>query len=64
MEEKLAPKETFVFEGTEVVKTGRSATKKVGNASDKVVEIQPAGSDVPMWKKWVRDRELYTVDKS
>ena len=58
--------QTFVFEGTEVKKTGRVAIKTLVSRVDKsvkeyaLVEITPV-DQVFDWKKWVRDDDLYTV---
>ncbi len=58
-------KETFVFEGTEVIKTGRVAEREIKSVSGKaarkmiLVEITPAdGLD---WKKWVDPSHLYVI---
>jgi len=61
-------KETFVFEGTEVVKTGRTATREIKSVGGKpsrilvLVEITPADSDAVEWKKWVDPAHLYIID--
>ena len=58
---------TFVYDGEEVVKTGREAFRNVptprGNKQLRVVEISPA-SDIGLWKKWVSPEELYQVVES
>lgn len=56
--------ETFVYEGQEVVKTGRIAEQQVKTINNKVkintlVEITPKEPDG--WKKWVNPSELFTV---
>ena len=55
---------TYVFEGTEVRKTGRTAVRKVITVPGKsreltLVEIAPV-SDFD-WKKWVSPEQLYEV---
>jgi len=64
-------KETFVYDGTEVVKTGREAIKEVKSATSSrpprkmiIVEITPADGDVGDWKKWVDPAHLYVVGLS
>jgi len=54
--------ETFVFEGTEVKKTGRTASKKltIKNKELILVEITPVDTTFD-WKKWVRPEDLYEV---
>lgn len=54
--------ETFVFEGTEVRKTGREAVKslQIKNKELTLVEITPVDSTFD-WKKWVRPEDLYLV---
>lgn len=56
--------ETFVFEGTEVAKTGRIAVKTL-QIRDKskemtLIEITPVDKTFD-WKKWVRPEDLYVV---
>lgn len=55
---------TYVFEGTEVRKTGRTAVRKVTTVPGKsreltLVEITPV-SDFE-WKKWVSPDQLFEV---
>lgn len=58
--------QTYVYEGTEVRKTGRTATKQgrtVGTRypqSHTLVEITPVDSTFD-WKKWVDEKLLYEV---
>lgn len=56
--------ETFVYEGTEVKKTGRTAVKTLQlreKTKDMIlIEITPVDSTFD-WKKWVRPEDLYTV---
>ncbi len=57
--------QTYVYENTEVRKTGREAEKKLKSGSvDKLVEITPIDSMVGSWKKWVREAELFEVTPS
>lgn len=55
----------FVFETTEVKKTGRTARKR--STMNKTVEmvmfeITPADPESIAWKKWVQESELYIID--
>lgn len=61
----------FVYDGLEVVKTGRIASRaqevRGYNGSRKVletvVEITPIVKDGSLqWKKWVREDELYVIN--
>lgn len=56
---------SYVFEGTEVRKTGRKAQRKVPVPGKEprifeVFEITPVDTDFD-WKKWVRDEDLYEI---
>ena len=55
---------TFVYEGTEVRKTGRHAVKSVPTLRRAkeitLFEITPVG-DEDGWKKWVTEDSLYEV---
>lgn len=57
---------TFVFDGVEVVKTGREAKKVVpaiGKGQPRVFllyEITPKGED-DGWKKWVKMDDLWEI---
>jgi len=54
---------TYVYEQTEVVKTGRKATRSLRSGKiDTKWEITPANPTVGGWKKWVDDSELLTVE--
>jgi hypothetical protein len=60
--------DTFVFDGTEVKKTGRKAHKKVPVVGGKerileLIEITPFDSEAAEWKKWVRPEELFEIQK-
>lgn len=56
---------TFVYDGTEVRKTGRTAVRKISQAPGKqprellIVEITPVSEFD--WKKWVSPDQLYEV---
>lgn len=58
--------QTYVYEGTEVRKTGRLATRerKTGRAGttayEHLFEIEPVDPDMS-WKKWVSEIHLFTV---
>jgi hypothetical protein len=58
--------QTYIFEGIEVVKTGRDAIREVKNTSGKVlksltlVEIKPLNNDIS-WVKWVDPSLLFVV---
>lgn len=60
--------ETYVFEDTEVKKTGRIATRKVKTLPNSparemtLVEITPV-DEVFDWKKWVDPAQLYEISK-
>ena len=55
---------TFVFEGTEVRKTGREAIREVGTGARArklvLVEITPVDTSFD-WKKWVDPSMLFIV---
>ncbi len=57
---------TWVFDGVEVVKTGREATREVGRTTLRsgrvlsLVEIKPLDESIE-WKKWVSPDHLYVV---
>ena len=58
--------ETFVFEGSEVRKTGRTASKDIAKPNGQVlktaelVEITPV-DETDGWKKWVDPKLLFIV---
>jgi len=52
--------DTFVYDGTEVKKTGRTATRKVRQRDMILVEIAPVDPSFD-WKKWVDPSQLYVV---
>lgn len=59
---------TFVFDGLEVQKTGRTAkrtTVQFGSKAQRIevlVEIQPVSTDEYQWKKWVPEGQLFTIE--
>jgi hypothetical protein len=67
--------ETYVYDGQEVRKTGRTARKKprgsnlnrISAAKEMIqIEIEPLkdpNSDAILWKKWVREEELFQIDE-
>lgn len=58
---------TFVYDGTEVVRTGRIAKASNVKAGAKphisqiLIEIKPLDKDIE-WKKWVKQSELFEID--
>jgi hypothetical protein len=63
-------KETFVFEGTEVVKTGREAVREIKSVGGKttprklvLVEITPVDSTFE-WRKWVDPSHLFVIGQA
>lgn len=58
--------ETFVYDGQEVRKTGRRATKSVPRVKGEPIcfyqyEVTPI--DDTGWLKWVDEKELFKIDK-
>lgn len=58
----------YVYEGVEVILTGRHATKNLNsrrmstrNNPDVLHEIKPKSADNGTWTKWVRMVELYEI---
>ncbi len=63
MEDLLEPTTTFLHEDVEVVHTGRKAKRSLkNNRVDERVEITPANSSNGIWKKWVRETDLYKIE--
>ncbi len=53
--------ETYVLEGTEVKKTGRTAVRKLRTGKELIqVEVMPVDPAFD-WKKWVDESQLYVV---
>lgn len=65
----MEDKTTYVYRGTEVVLTGRKATRKVLSTSrrlttpseDVLYEIVPADRENGTWSSWVKIDELFTI---
>lgn len=54
----------FIYEGNEVVLTGRKAHRKLRNGNvDVIYEITPYNTEVNKWTKWVHYEELYSITK-
>ena len=65
---------TYVYDGQEVRKTGRTARKKPRgqnlnrlSAAREAIQIEiealkDPNTDTTPWKKWVREEELYQID--
>lgn len=54
--------QTYVHEGVEVKKTGRTAEKDMpANKKAVLFEITPADPDNGTWKKWVSDKSLFSI---
>ena len=52
----------YVYDGAEVVLTGRKAQKKLRSGKiSEVVEIKPADAESASFKKWVRQDELFEI---
>ena len=59
--------ETYVYDGTEVKKTGRTAKREVPRLKGEpivmqLVEITPA--DDTGWLKWVKPEELFIIEET
>jgi len=53
---------TYVYDGIEVVLTGRKAQKQLrSKKTDEVVEIEQADKESASFKKWVRMKELFEI---
>lgn len=58
-------KNLYVYNDEEVKKTGRTATRTVKGITGNIVtftlvEICPV-SDPTLWKKWVKEEDLYVI---
>jgi hypothetical protein len=63
MEDTPEPTQTYLHEDVEVMKTGRTATRKLrSNKVDERVEITPVEKFDGTWKKWVRLTDLYEIE--
>ncbi len=58
--------ETFVYDGREVVLTGRKAVKETRRSKKIIVEIQPLGigRESKSFNKWVDPKDLFQIDDS
>ena len=55
---------TYVYDNVEVTKTGRTANKELRSGKvDELIEITPKDTIVGAWKKWVREADLFLVNK-
>ena len=56
---------TYVFDGVEVQKTGRTAKRKLKSGKfDELVEVTPENQNVGTWKKWAREADLFEVGET
>jgi hypothetical protein len=54
---------TYVYDGVEVTKTARTASKSLSSGKrDILVEITPVSSFTGNWKKWIREIDLYEIN--
>ena len=63
--------EIYIYDNTEVIKTGRIAVKQAKVKSrrsdrspgkgDTLYEIKPADSEEGSWTRWVRQADLYEI---
>jgi len=66
--------EIYIYDNTEVVKTGRKAEKqaevkpkrseRTPQTNDVLFEITPADQETGSWKKWVRQSDLYIISET
>ena len=55
---------TYVYDGIEVILTGRKAQKELRSGkTDWVFEIQQSDSESASFKKWVRMKELFEIQE-
>lgn len=58
------PSARYVYDNVEVIKTGRTAKKALRSGKvDELFEVTPVESFDGVWKKWVRDSELFEVQQ-
>jgi len=63
MEDSSEPTQTYLHEDVEVIKTGRTAQRTLRhNRVDERVEITPKERSQGVWKKWVRETDLYKIE--
>lgn len=59
--------QTFVFKGSEVIKTGRVARRDISRPSSRSVqydwlyEVKPVNEQDGTWTEWVRQTDLYEI---
>ena len=53
----------FIYEGIEVVCTGRTAERKGLRRIDLLHEITPSSEEDGTWKRWVKLDNLYKIIK-
>jgi len=51
----------YVYNETEVVKTGRVAKKQLRKRVDEKFEVTPKDKENGSWKKWVHETDLYEI---
>jgi hypothetical protein len=55
----------YVYDGVEVILTGRKAHKKLRSGKvDEVVEIKQADEESASFNKWVRQSELFEIQEN
>lgn len=63
--EQTEEQQTYVFENTEVKKTGRKAKNTLRSGKvDELVEVTPVDAMAGSWKKWVKPDLLFIVQSS
>ncbi len=63
MQDSSEQTQTYLHEDVEVIKTGRTAQRKLRNDRiDERVEITPKTNTQGIWKKWVRETDLYKIE--
>ncbi len=54
---------SYVYDNTEVVKTGRTAARNLSSGKQDVqFEVTPKFPMNGNWKKWVRESDLYLIE--
>jgi hypothetical protein len=57
------PIKSYVFENTEIILTGRTASKPLRSGKlETLYEITPKLNNVGAWHKWVRMEEMFEVN--
>lgn len=55
---------TYVYEGIEVRKTGKTASKQLSSGrTDELVEVTPVDKMQGSWHKWARPTDLFEVSQ-